>query len=113
MFINLDGQPLRDIRHPFEDATKRAGLVDFHFHDLRHTFASWLVMAGIPLATVSKLLGHKSLSMTMRYAHLSPKHMTAAVRVLDRQTSTSLDNHLTIEGSEGRNEAGIAVRLGA
>ncbi len=69
-------------------------------------------MAGVPLATVSKLLGHKSLSMTMRYAHLSPKHMLSAVRVLDGQKSTSLDNHLTIEGSEGRNEAGITVRLG-
>ena len=113
VFHDVDGHRLKDVRHPFEDACKRAGLADFHFHDLRHTFASWLVMNGVTVAAVSELLGHKSLSMTMRYAHLSPKHMTAAVKVLDGQKSTSLDNHLTIEGSEGRNEAGIVVRLGA
>ncbi len=110
VFRNLDGQPLRDIRHPFEDATKRAGLVDFHFHDLRHTFASWLVMAGIPLPTVSKLLGHKSMSMTMRYTHLSPQHMTAAVRVLDKERQTSLDNHLTKGGSASPQEVSAVIR---
>ncbi len=111
VFHDLDGNRLKDVRHGFEWACKRAGLVDFHFHDLRHTFASWLVMAGVPLATVSKLLGHKSLSMTMRYAHLSPKHMLSAVRVLDRGKSTSLDNHLTISGLEGRNEVEAPVSV--
>jgi len=72
-----------DVRHGFDRACESAGLTDFHFHDLRHTFASWLIMRGVPLATVSNLLGHTSPTMTLRYAHLSPKHLTSAVRVLD------------------------------
>jgi len=78
----------KDTQKRFEAACKRMGLLDFRFHDLRHTFASWMVMAGVPLATVSKLLGHKSLAMTMRYAHLSPQHKAEAV--------CSLDKNLTI-----------------
>jgi len=97
VFHDAEGRRFKDVRHPFERACKRAGLVDFHFHDLRHTFASWLIMAGVPIATVGELLGHQSLSMTMRYAHLSPKHMTSAVRVLDRNSQRSLDSYLTIE----------------
>jgi len=64
------------------------------FHTLRHTFASWLVMAGVPLYTVSKLLGHSSLDMTYRYAHLAPDTQKEAVRLLaslaDRQPGNGL-----------------------
>lgn len=59
------------------------GIDDFHFHDLRHTFASHLVMSGVDITTVSKLLGHKSLTMTLRYSHLAPSHMVKAVDLLD------------------------------
>ncbi len=73
----------QEVKRSFGTALKKAGIRDFHFHDLRHTFASHLVMAGIDLTTVSRLLGHKDLTMTLRYSHLSPMHMAKAVEALD------------------------------
>jgi site-specific recombinase XerD len=75
----------RDWRRWFEDAVKEAGIKDYHWHDNRHTFASRLVMAGVPLLTVSQLLGHHSIAMTERYAHLSPDHRAAAVEMIGGQ----------------------------
>lgn len=67
---------------PFKIALKRARIKNFRFHDLRHTFASRLVMAGIDLYRISKLLGHSSITMTQRYAHLAPSAGREAVDVL-------------------------------
>src|SRR5208282_4030866 len=64
-------------------ALERAGIADLHFHDLRHTFASRLVMAGVDLYRVQKLLGHKTPAMTQRYAHFDPEALKAAVATLD------------------------------
>lgn len=77
------GKPYTDVKTAFRSACRRAKIEDFHFHDLRHCFASHLVMAGIDLTTVKELLGHKTLSMTLRYAHLAPSHKVNAVNVLD------------------------------
>ena len=60
-------------------AVKRAGLVDFRFHDLRHTFASYLAMNGATLAEIAEALGHKTLDMVKRYAHLSEAHTAGVV----------------------------------
>jgi len=70
-------------RSAWERAVDRAKLVDFHFHDLRHTFASWAVQQGASLQEVKDLLGHHSLAMTLRYGHLAPEHLRSAVARLD------------------------------
>ncbi|MHB8137978.1 MAG: tyrosine-type recombinase/integrase [Smithellaceae bacterium] len=85
------GHRYGNIRRSFMTACRKANIRDFHFHDLRHTFASQLVMAGIDLTTVKELLGHKTLTMTLRYAHLAPSHKVKAVDILDNainETST-------------------------
>jgi integrase len=84
LFCNEDGQRLKFIDEAFRAAVRRSGKKNFHFHDLRHTFTSNLVMTGEDLNTVAELLGHKNLEMTRRYAHLSPKFKKNAVNVLDR-----------------------------
>jgi integrase len=82
-YDNTTGKPFQDVKRSFNTACRRAGIKDFHFHDLRHTFASQLVMAGVDLTTVKELLGHKTLTMTLRYAHLAPSHKVAAMQKLD------------------------------
>jgi len=69
--------------HQFTLAVQRAGIPHARFHDLRHTFASLLVMARVDIPTVQQLLGHHDIEMTMRYAHLHPDHVRQAVEVLD------------------------------
>ena len=82
------GGVLHDVKRPFKSAVKRADLKDLRFHDLRHTFASHLIMAGVDMRTVQELLGHHSLTMTMRYAHLAPDHRMRAIKTLDNAYRT-------------------------
>src|SRR5262249_14449180 len=70
--------PDRRIRTAFENAVARAGLKDFRFHDLRHHFASWFMMRGGDLLALQKNLGHRTLAMTQKYAHLSPDYLRSA-----------------------------------
>lgn len=70
------------LRDRFLVARKAAGMTHIHWHDLRHTYASWLVQAGQPLTAVRDLLGHSSLAVTHRYAHLAPAHLVSAVATL-------------------------------
>lgn len=83
VFCDAQGRRFQEVKRSFASACRRAGLEDFRFHDLRHTFASRLVMAGVGLRAVQELLGHADLKMTMRYAHLSEDHLKEAVAKLN------------------------------
>ena len=93
-----------NFRKSFETAIRRSGIKDFHFHDLRHTFASWLVMAGIPIYTVKELMRHEDIKMTTRYAHLSPDHKTEAVKVLETFKGSGMDTFWTLREVAKQND---------
>jgi len=82
VFKGKDGKQLKEMRKSWNNLLERAEISDFRFHDLRHDFASKLVMAGVDLNTVRELLGHADLAMTLRYAHLAPEHKAAAVNLI-------------------------------
>jgi integrase len=87
VFVNIQGQPLRAYKHWFDRAVEEAGVRDFTWYCLRHTFASRLAMAEVGLLTIAELMGHRTIQMTKRYAHLAPAHNQAAVdRLLSFQT---------------------------
>ncbi len=84
------------IKTAFNAALSRAGIRDFKFHDLRHTFASQLVMRGANLKEVQELLGHKHINMTMRYAHLSQESKKKAVNLLNGFTASNASSKPTL-----------------
>jgi integrase len=80
----LTGKPYRhDIKTSWYTALRKANITDFHFHDLRHTCASYLRMQGVDLLTIAEILGHKDLKMTKRYAHVALTHRLAAIEKLE------------------------------
>ena len=93
-FNSKIGDRVKNIRKSFKSACSRAGIENFRIHDLRHTFASWLVMEGVPLFEVSKLLRHASIQMTERYAHLAPDHLHNAVDNLGFSSQFHLTENL-------------------
>jgi integrase len=64
-----------DLRDPWETALKAANIMDFHWHDLRHTAASAMAMSGVTLVEIAKILGHRTMQMVARYSHLSEGHI--------------------------------------
>lgn len=75
-------QPI-DLRKPFHNALKAAGITDFKWHDLRHCTASYLAMNGASLAEIAEILGHKTLQMVKRYSHLSDGHVSSVVESMN------------------------------
>ena len=74
-----------DFRRPFNLALKKAGIENFRWHDLRHSAASYMVQNGVSLRIVGEILGHRDLSVTQRYAHLSPEHLRESIRGIDKK----------------------------
>ncbi len=85
------GKALSGFKSSFDTAREKAGIKNFRFHDLRHTFASRLVQGGVPLYNVMHLTGHKSLEMVQRYAHLAPEYQDAAIAVLDQRPKVTTE----------------------
>ena len=79
---SVTGERWIDKGKSWRTALEKAEIEDFRFHDLRHTFASHLVMNGVDIRTVSELMGHSSITMTMKYAHLAPDSRLHAVQTL-------------------------------
>jgi integrase len=85
--------PYGSIKKGFHAAIRRAGIPHLRFHDLRHTFATRLVSNGVDLATVKELLGHSTITMTMRYTHPTPEHKIQAVESLVSNKKWTTDGH--------------------
>ena len=84
IFCDGNGKSFGNVKRSFETALKKSEIEDFRFHDLRHTFASNLIMEGTDITTAKELMGHKTIDMTLRYSHLAPNYKTRAVNILDR-----------------------------
>lgn len=89
VFAHKTGQRMQSLKRSFKSACVLVGIENFRVHDLRHTCAAWLVTARVPLPEVRDLLGHSTVKMTERYAHLSPDNVRAAVALLEGDWSHS------------------------
>src|SRR5208337_3642203 len=111
VFVNMQGERLTGYKHWFDRAVSEAGIRDFTWYCLRHTFASRLVMSGVDLRTVAELMGHKTIQMTMRYAHLAPAHQLSAVEKLVSAGDAALQEP-SATGSATSSEVAVLVGSG-
>ena len=103
VFCGPDGKRFYEVKRSFASARRKAGIECFRFHDLRHTFASQLVMRGPSLKAVQELLGHASLAMTMRYAHLSYELLKDAVNLLNDMPISKIMVNIGPKGKKASN----------
>ena len=82
LVFSNNGEPFDNVNTSWKALLKRAKIADFRWHDMRHDYASQLVIRNVPIEKVSKLLGHADIKTTQRYAHLSNKSLADAVEVL-------------------------------
>lgn len=110
VFVDLEGVPI-DIHHLYRDfrkAQENAGMVrKVRFHDLRHTFASHFMMKGGNIYDLQKILGHSSMDMTQRYAHLSPDHLIRAINVVNFSSTSEIG----FEGNTANIQPGKILKL--
>jgi integrase len=93
VFPSLKGDKPYEIKRSWEGALKEAGIEDFRFHDLRHSAASYLAMNGASLAEIAEVLGHKTLAMVKRYAHLSEAHTSSVVASMNEKIFGEYSEH--------------------
>ena len=103
VFHDSKGKAMKEVRHSFDRACRLAGIHDFRFHDLRHSAASFMAMAGVDLMAIKQVLGHKTIAMTVRYSHLSPGHLRNAVAALDRAMTAPADSTSYFTSYPGEN----------
>jgi len=109
VFTDAKGSKIKEVTNSFQRVVDRLGLNEgvtdtrqkVVFHTCRHTFASWLAIQGTPLYTIAKLMGHKSISMSERYSHLSPDHKRDAVNGLEAALNGSKNGNV-VEISGGK-----------
>ena len=114
VFCGRNGQNLGSVKKSFATACAKAGIEGFRFHDLRHTFASHLVMRGVSLKVVQELLGHSDIKLTMRYAHLAPGHLKEAVNSLnflggDQKDDGKLLGNFLLKGRKAKNRQTLTI----
>ena len=106
--LNSEGSQMTDVTYWFNPSLKKAGILDYHWHDNRHTACSRWVMGGVPLAAVASYVGHSTIQMTMRYSHLMPGANQKATDVMDAFYS-AVDN--TVNGTATRTATGTSEQM--
>ena len=97
VLTHSDGRQVKSNKGAFSSALKKSGIDHCRIYDLRHTFTSNLVMAGVDIVIVKELMGHKDISMTMRYSHPTPEHKKQAIERLNFNNLISTEVHLDVK----------------
>ena len=110
VFINSHRQPIKSIpRHLWKKALQDADIQNFRWHDLRHTWASWLVQRGVPLYALKEMGGWESIEMVQRYAHLAPEHLHQHAALIDSTQGKGFFDDFGTNLAQTRKENTVAI----